>query len=47
MSSCVHGGQKRELDALELKLEAMVNLPAGTLGTKLGSSVRVVHAFNC
>lgn len=40
-----HGGQKKALDPLELKLTS-VSLPMWSLGTNLGTSGRVLTAIN-
>lgn len=37
-----YGGQKRELDPLELELYMVISQPVWVLGTKLGTSVRAI-----
>ena len=51
MSVVALGGQKRETDPMNLELQVMMSPPPsapqyGMLGTKLASSIRVVHALN-
>lgn len=46
MHPCILEEQKLSLDALELKLQAVVRLPVWTLKTALRSSGRV-NALNC
>lgn len=45
MHVCAHAnkGQKRSSDPLELELQTYVSFLTRVLGTKLGSSVKVVH----
>ena len=43
---CVHGGQKRASNPLELELQAAVGHPVWVLRTTLGYSVRVANALN-
>lgn len=40
-----HGGQKRALDTVELKMQVVVSQTMGMLRTKLGSSTRAVCAL--
>lgn len=47
MNASAGGGQKREPDPPAPEFEVAGSYLTGVLGTKLGSSGRAVHAFNC
>lgn len=44
---CACGVQKEVPDSLELELQVALHYSVRVLGTKLGSSAKVVHVFNC
>lgn len=44
---CACGVQKEVPDQLELELQVVMRFSVWVLGTKLGSSEKAVHVFNC